>query len=346
MPPARRPIASIFCASRSSSSRRLAALYQCCKLAVISLKAVAMTVASPLPRTGTRRVQSPAAISPAADAMSFERTADAPREEQATRESGGEDPDAGGEQLQPQLTEIAPGRRPILQQHEAALAVRVASWRQRKRPGDVLAVAETLHAGGTAGCERRAIRDHGGQHRPLIAGETARHEAIADDEVDFAAVDLRDLSRHRIVERVADDQRPERLIGEPRRLGDDEEEPIADHRDVTAGWPVMDAAIIRLMAAGGSTPGDHPELPVHAPSRPGHDAEGRLELLAVFVNHHLHGGAVADQPRIGHVGAERRQRGHERGLRRGELRRDRPAAGRRRRERRRARSRRVRAIRR
>ena len=56
--------------ARFRSARCSASECQCARLSVTSLNAVAIVIASELPTTGTRRVQLPAAISPAAAAMS------------------------------------------------------------------------------------------------------------------------------------------------------------------------------------------------------------------------------------------------------------------------------------
>ena len=249
----------------------------------------------------------------------MQRATDAAGEYEAAGERNGEDGQARGKQLAPELVDVLPDRRPVLEEHQPAGCVRRVRGRQRKRSGHIFAGAEAFHRRRAAEHNRLVHRELAGQSGALAACQAARGEAATDGDVHLAMRDLRQLSRDRVVERVPYRQRPQRFLGKPCRLGDDEEQPIAHFPDIplrlAAGrgcnHPVQCG---RRGDAGGPSGACRP-----AAVGAGHDEERGLELLAVFIGHDLHRGGVAGQTRVGHVRAEHGQRCHQHGLRGGEL---------------------------
>ena len=115
----------------------------------------------------------------------------------------------------------------------------------------------------------------------------------ADDDVHVAVRHLRELQRDGVVEGVADRQRAERLFGEARRLGYDEEQLAADFGHVAAGAAcggARDDLADRERRLGDRRPARARD-PHAVAARD--DAERRFELAPVLIAHDLHRREIA-----------------------------------------------------
>ena len=140
------------------------------------------------------------------------------------------------------------------------------------------------------------------------------------NESHLAIRELGQPGRDHIVKRNADGQGTDHFVCEARRFGHHQEQPAADDDDRStrrAGNSLRNNGsnnVWRLAVEGPAGAGS-PATGVISD-----DAEVGLELLSVLIGHGLERRKVSGEPRIGHVGSEDRQSGHEHCLRRRERR--------------------------
>ena len=191
--------------------------------------------------------------------------------------------------------------------------------KEGRRASDVCAAAEIPDRHGRArrggqvlaGSECRSKRGANSSRRARPRDPLARHEG------DLGMRQSRELGGEPIVERVADRERPERLLREAGRFGDHQKQPALDGQQIVAG-PTLDRRHDQRLNRRPHAPGLRRPSGACDPRAVaiGDDGELCAQLLPVCIRHREHRGGVGGEPGVGHVRAKDGKGGDQPRLRR------------------------------